>query len=302
LQHLLAKIHEQVQILRQWRIAGYDRSLLQLDLLYRNVDNAGKATLKDSVEATRKILQTYIFLPDFYFIIVGITLMVFTAQLFVKPGVDYGLLRPVLFVISGILAGAVPLLVAFLTLPPHLFFKASIWVLTLLNVSISAVIFAYLQPIIAGTMLDDGVLSFQRLVWPMFVFYFFAEFYMLMRLSPIVCFNTYLKRHAKDSIEQFIPANKLGPVLSLSAQDHYVEIATPKGAHLERITIKKAIELVPESSGLQVHRSHWVAYNAILDLEKTGERYAVLLRNGTKLPVGKSKVQGLENYLKNRPI
>ena len=90
--------------------------------------------------------------------------------------------------------------------------------------------------------------------------------------------------------------------MSLSAQDHYVEIATPKGAHLERITIKKAIELVPESSGLQVHRSHWLAYNAILDLEKTGERYAVLLRNGTKLPVGKSKVQGLENYLKNRPI
>jgi len=300
LQHLLTKIHGEIQKFRQWRIAGYDRSLLQLELIYRKVDHAGKATFKDSIDATRKILKTYIFLPDFYYMVAGISLMVFAVQLFVKPGVDYGLVRPILFAISGALAGVVPMAVAYITLPPHLLFRANIWVLTVLNVFISALVFAYLQPIIAGSMLDSGVLRFPRLVWPMLVFYVFAEFYMLMRINSLICFNKYVKRHASDTIEQFIPANKLGPLLSLSAQDHYVEMVTSKGVHLERITIKKAIELVPDGSGLQVHRSHWVAFNAILDLEKIGERTAVLLRNGTKLPVGKSKIQELQTYLENR--
>jgi len=134
----------------------------------------------------------------------------------------------------------------------------------------------------------------------MLVFYGFPSLYLLMRLRPTICYNKYLERHASNSIEQFIPADKLGPLISLSAQDRYVEITTQNGVHLERMTIKRAVELVAECAGIQVHRSHWVAFEAVLDLEKTGERYAVLLRNGRKLPVGKSKVQALQTYLENR--
>ncbi len=300
LQHLWNKIQGFVQKIQQQRAAEYDRSVLQLELVFRNIHKAGKASIKDALQATRKTLRIYIFLPDFYFILAGITVMIFAAQIFVKPGVDYGFIRPVLFFVSAVVAGALPMLLAYITLPPHLLLKVNIWVVTLLNVTLSALIFAYVQPMIASTILADGVMDFEQLVWVMFVFYFFAEFYMLMRLHPIVCFKRYVERHTTDGIAQFIPAHKQGPLLSLSAQDHYVEIVTQKGAHLERMTVTKAIELVPKESGLQVHRSHWVAYRAILDLEKTGERYAVLLRNGNKLPVGKSKVQELQCYLKNR--
>lgn len=300
LQHLFGKILGLIQNIRQQRAAGYDRSVLQLELIFHKVDKAGKATLKDALAGTRYLLTAYAFLPDYYFIVAGLTMVVLATQLFVVPGVDYGLARPVLFLASGVLAGVVPMLVAFITWPPHLLFKANIWVSTFVNIVISALAFAYVQPVFAKFILDDGILSFQRLAWPMFVFYFFAEFYMLMRLNQIVNFNIYIARHASDGIEKFIPAHKLGPIMSLSAQDHYVEIATSKGTHLERITIKKAIEMVPDDAGLQVHRSHWVAYEAILTLEKTGERYAVLLRNGAKLPVGKSKVQELECYLDRR--
>ncbi len=274
--------------------------MLELELIFRKVDVSGVVTPKDAFKATCKTLKIYTHLPELYYLIVGITLMIFSAQIFVVPGVDYGQSRPLVFAISSVVGVLVPMVLAFVTLPPHLLFKANIWALTFLNVTLSALLFSWLQPFIASAFFSEGVADFIWLLWPVFVFYFFAEFYMLMRINATINFSKYLERHASCGIEMFIPADKLGPLMALSAQDHYVEIITQMGSHLERMTIKKAIGLVPECAGLQIHRSHWVAYSAILDLEKTGERYAVLLRNGAKLPVGKSKVQELQSYLENR--
>ncbi|MBL1437294.1 MAG: LytTR family transcriptional regulator [Rhodobacteraceae bacterium] len=262
--------------------------------------NRQKPTLSDTFAATTKITFSFVFLPEFYLLIAGIVILIFTGGSFSEPGVDYGPLRPVLFAVVGLVAGLIPLALAFVIIPFHLLAGANIWLLTGVNSVASALVFSAIEPLIAKLFLDSGIVGFSTLAPPMLIFYGMVEFYLLSRMNNHINYQRYKARHRQPSIEGLIPAKKLGALISMSSQDHYVEIVTDIGRHLERLTMKMAVELAPKAVGLQVHRSHWVAYNAILDLEKTGGRYAVLLQNGTKIPVGKSRVAEVRAYLDSR--
>lgn len=81
----------------------------------------------------------------------------------------------------------------------------------------------------------------------------------------------------------------LGKILiSLSVSDHYLEIKTAKGSHLELLSLTKAIEELQDYAGFKIHRSHWVAKQAIAKKKWQGSRLFVILTDGTKLPVSRS--------------
>ena len=71
-----------------------------------------------------------------------------------------------------------------------------------------------------------------------------------------------------------------------------------QGRHMLRMTMKTAVAKTDAGKGLRVHRSHWVAYKAMLSLEKEGERHVLMLRNGQKVPVSRNKVAEVRHYLK----
>lgn len=286
--------------IEQKRVVRYNETILALELIYLRVMNDKKPSLKDAFRATSKIILTFMFLPEFYFLLLGISLLVFANGVFTKPGIDYGQARPILITSSSLFAGLLPLALAFVTTPFHLLMGINLWLLTAIHVVITSLAFSTIQPQIAALFMDEGIASFQELIIPIFVFYSLAEFYMLSRLDKKLSFQRYQARHTRPSIKRFIPAHKVGVLISMSSQDHYVEIITDKGRHLERMTMKKAVELVPEAEGLQVHRSHWVGYDSILGMEKTGGRYEISLRNGAKIPVGKTNVTDVLAYLKTR--
>ncbi len=98
-----------------------------------------------------------------------------------------------------------------------------------------------------------------------------------------------------DRLKKHIGAEQ---VLSLSAQDHYVEVVTENGPELCLIRLADAIAEVHPVQGIQLHRSHWVAKSAIETLEASGAVANVLLKDGRKLAVSKSRLADLKAFLK----
>lgn len=77
----------------------------------------------------------------------------------------------------------------------------------------------------------------------------------------------------------------LGQVISLSMQDHYVEVTCEHGQDLILMRLSDAMAELDGLEGVQIHRSHWVAAHAIAGIEKSGQKIAVTLSDGRSLPV-----------------
>lgn len=95
-------------------------------------------------------------------------------------------------------------------------------------------------------------------------------------------------RHNEPPILRRLPGAKRGKLLRLTAQDHYVEVVTDRGATLVPMRFKDAIFEVGKLSGSQVHRSHWVATDAIVERRHRDGRMQVRMTDGAWVPVGRT--------------
>ncbi|WP_114966022.1 LytTR family DNA-binding domain-containing protein [Alkalilacustris brevis] len=84
-----------------------------------------------------------------------------------------------------------------------------------------------------------------------------------------------------------LPLGKRGALLALTAQDHYVEVVTENGAELVLMPLRDAIRLSGGQPGLRVHRSHWVALDAVTDARRRGDGAVLTLTNGLEIPVSR---------------
>jgi hypothetical protein len=80
------------------------------------------------------------------------------------------------------------------------------------------------------------------------------------------------------------------PVLHVRADDHYLHVVTTKGKSLIRGRMRDAAMRLKDADGLQIHRSHWVADEAVAKVLLRGRDYRLLLEDGTELPVSRSRV------------
>ena len=86
-----------------------------------------------------------------------------------------------------------------------------------------------------------------------------------------------------------LSARSRAKLLHLHMQDHYVEVNTAAGSELLLLRFRDALREVEDVNGLQVHRSHWVARDAVAGVERRGGGRVILrLVNGTKVPVSRS--------------
>ena len=302
LHNSLRKIQTNTQNLLAWRAARFDRALVRIEDVFLNVPQNGRASLKQSYDASKELVRIIVYHTDFYFLLGGMTLMVFATRSFTEPGIDYGPWRPVVVTLAALLAAIIPLFTIVILYPIHLMLRGKTWPLTVLNIVISAHIFAVLEPAIPSYFYNDGVLSYRDLIYGIFVFYALALGYLHLRLNQFYSYNSYQQRHRLRDLISFIPADKRGKIYTVSAQDHYVEIVTENGAHKTRMSMKDAMAMLPADQGIQVHRSHWVSFNAMLSLDKSTDRYFLTLRNGQKMPVSKSNIKAVERLLELRKI
>jgi two-component system LytT family response regulator len=85
----------------------------------------------------------------------------------------------------------------------------------------------------------------------------------------------------------------------IGAADYYAEIHTGDGRkHLVRQTMQHLEESLDPSAFVRTHRSAIVRIDQIAEIRSDGtERHVVILRNGTRLPLGKSRRAAVDALL-----
>jgi hypothetical protein len=86
-------------------------------------------------------------------------------------------------------------------------------------------------------------------------------------------------------------------LVSLSKQGHYLEVVTRHGAALILKRISDAVAELEGHRGMQIHRSHWVALDAVRDVVRENGRVVARLHDGRLLPVSRPNVARLRSEL-----
>lgn len=88
-----------------------------------------------------------------------------------------------------------------------------------------------------------------------------------------------------------LPARVGADVIALRMEDHYVRVYTRMGDALVLMRMSDAIGELAGIPGIQVHRSWWVARDAIVAVERRGRTARVHLSNGLTAPVARERLK-----------
>lgn len=88
--------------------------------------------------------------------------------------------------------------------------------------------------------------------------------------------------------------DKRGALLALSVEDHYVRVRTTKGEDILLMRLSDAIKETGDTRGLQVHRSHWVALDAVVAARRKGDGAVLTMRTGPDIPVSRTKLAAIK--------
>ena len=85
-----------------------------------------------------------------------------------------------------------------------------------------------------------------------------------------------------------LPLPQRGALCYLTMQDHYVDVVTDRGHALILMRLSDAIAETAPVRGLQIHRSHWIALDAVRAVSKDDGKALVEMSDGVRLPVSRS--------------
>jgi hypothetical protein len=112
----------------------------------------------------------------------------------------------------------------------------------------------------------------------------------------------------KSEIDSVPPFAKLvrdqvwGNIHYLKSELQYIRVVTVNGQDLILYSLRDAINELPQSAGLQVHRSYWVAFSAIRLFRSRGRQGELVLVDGTEIPVSRANVNRVNSLCKNLSI
>lgn len=145
---------------------------------------------------------------------------------------------------------------------------------------------AVAPPLIAVTMLINGIIAYQ---------------------SPDNKSQTYRSETQGSASPGLTPLQSKLPlqlghdIVSVQAQDHYIEVTTPLGQATILMRLSDAVLDLAPLNGQQVHRSWWVSLAHIERIERAGHVQEIVLSTGHHVPVGRSFRSKLRDTLENRP-
>lgn len=92
-----------------------------------------------------------------------------------------------------------------------------------------------------------------------------------------------------------LPLEQRGPLVRIEAQDHYLHVVTTKGSALILLRLSEAIDELEGAEGLQTHRSHWVALEAVTSHKRSEGRDTLVLSDGAEVPVARTRRQAAQD-------
>lgn len=98
------------------------------------------------------------------------------------------------------------------------------------------------------------------------------------------------------------PPQLLELALCLRMEDHHVRVHTQGRSYLHLAPLRDVVEALGDR-GLQVHRSWWVSRSAVAGWTEAGRSVALVLRNGMRVPVSRSRLPILraQGWLEGSP-
>ncbi len=88
-----------------------------------------------------------------------------------------------------------------------------------------------------------------------------------------------------------LPRPQRGRLIHLAVSDHYVDVTTDKGTSLVLMRLADAIRETAPIAGMQVHRSHWVALDAVTRGTRQKGKPVLELENGARVPVSRTYIE-----------
>jgi hypothetical protein len=104
-----------------------------------------------------------------------------------------------------------------------------------------------------------------------------------------------LELHSRPSFAQLVDSRVWGDLLYLKSEMQYLKVVTVKGQDLILYSLRDAISELPETAGLQVHRSYWVAYSSIKSFRNKGRQGVLGLADHTEIPVSRTNVNRVQS-------
>lgn len=84
-----------------------------------------------------------------------------------------------------------------------------------------------------------------------------------------------------------------GPVSALKGEDHYVRVIGEGREELILMRMRDAIDRLGAADGLRIHRSWWVARDAVESVRREGRTAVVVLKGGHEAPVARDMMPAL---------
>lgn len=257
----------------------------EIDALLKEAAQPESLSWKNAFAYAKKVVLFSLLRYETHVAILAVFAIVVGSSIFIPFGTADIPTRLSLIGVAMLAGTSLSLFWLYLLLPFHIRHRLSLWLVASIHSLGSAIAFSLLEPEIIKHFHSYSVPIFSEIVIPVLLLYILADLFVLWQIKRHICVLEYRNKHQSEHLETLLPAEKRGEVLLLSAADHYVEFTTTQGKHMRRMTMKAAVERAPQGEGLRVHRSHWVAYKAMLSLEKDGERYILTLRSGQRVPV-----------------
>lgn len=146
-----------------------------------------------------------------------------------------------------------------------------------------------------GATSDTGFGQFYIQVWGiglammLFMTHFFPDDDNVTPPVPPIAPDSNAPEPARPRFFDRLPAT-VSPLLCLSMEDHYVRAHGPQGSALILMRMRDAVAELDGLPGLQVHRSWWVAGDAVQRVEREDGRMWLRLVNGMSVPVARSQL------------
>jgi len=83
-------------------------------------------------------------------------------------------------------------------------------------------------------------------------------------------------------------------LIYLQMEDHYLRAVTTQGEALVLVRFRDAMKEVADVTGLQVHRSWWVASTHVIKFHRSGRRAELVMSNQARIPVSSSFKSSVE--------
>ncbi len=84
-------------------------------------------------------------------------------------------------------------------------------------------------------------------------------------------------------------------IWALKAEQHYLRVYTELGEDLIHYGFNHAVQEMKSRDGMRVHRSYWIATDAVETVVKVQKSYALILKNKLRVPVSRTFKEQVES-------